>query len=212
MAPTSRSVATAASTAAGFGGSIDPARNPSALAPTRSFLICRTISVSGTRCISGTWWLRIFSSWRWEVYSAKHFPGLTRPARPARCLAAARDTHPSSRLAIPRRGSHWRSFTRPVSTTTTTSGIVTDVSATLVATTILRTPRGGTLNASRCSAGVHRECRGTILCVPRLGANDGCEPRRSHKLVTSPTPGRKTRKAPDPSDSSACTSSRSTRS
>ena len=97
---------------------------------------------------------------------------------------------------MPLSGSHWRSFTLPLSTTTTTSGIVTDVSATFVATTIFRTPGPGILKASRCSAGVSALCSGTNLCLPCLAANCGCACRRSISRPTSPMPGRNTRNAP----------------
>ena len=92
-------------------------------------------------------------------------------------------------------GSHWRSLTRPLSTTTTTSGMVTEVSATFVATTILRF-LSNTLNASRCSAGESAECSAQIACAFFLGAKRGCASSRSMSRVTSPMPGRNTRNAP----------------
>ena len=60
-APISRSVATAAATASGFGGSSARARNPATdPAPFgESFLICSATSVSGTRRSSGTWCARM---------------------------------------------------------------------------------------------------------------------------------------------------------
>lgn len=43
----------------------------------------------------------ILAAWRREK-SLKHAPGRTRPALPLRCLAEARDTHPSARREMPR--------------------------------------------------------------------------------------------------------------
>ena len=51
-------------------------------------------------------------------------------------------------------GSYMVSFTRPVSMTATMSGMVMDVSATLVAQMTLRFPSGGGGKTRRWSAGV----------------------------------------------------------
>ena len=58
------------------------------------------------------------------------------------------------------------SFTRPESITNTTSGIVTPVSAMLVASTILRTPHGGTKNTFDCSADEREECKPSTIYLP----------------------------------------------
>lgn len=58
-----------------------------------------------------------------------------------------------SRDSIPRVGSYAFCFTKQQSTTYTTPSIVTDVSATLLATTIFRVYLGAGLNASICCAG-----------------------------------------------------------
>ena len=73
-------------------------------------------------------------------YSRTQTPARTRPARPLRCAALAVLHHPSVKLASWVLASWVRvsnviRFTRPVSTTTVTSGMVTDVSAALVART-----------------------------------------------------------------------------
>ena len=73
---------------------------------------------------------------------ANRAPGAVRPERPRLCFAAACETHVSASTDRPRCESQHISFARPVSTDDLTS-IVTDVSAMLVATTILRTPLGG---------------------------------------------------------------------
>ena len=69
------------------------------------------------------------------LYRRTQTPARTRPARPLRCAALAELHHPSVKLASWARVSNVIRFTRPVSTTTVTSGIVTDVSAALVART-----------------------------------------------------------------------------
>jgi hypothetical protein len=75
-------------------------------------------------------------------YSRIHTPGLTRPARPFRCAALALLHQPSVNFASCVRASKVIRFTRPESTTCVTSGIVTEVSATFVASTTFRVPFG----------------------------------------------------------------------
>ena len=70
-------------------------------------------------------------------------PHLTRPARPRRCCAAALLTYPSCSLKMLRSTSCVISLERPVSITKLTSSMVMEVSATLVASTILMVPAGG---------------------------------------------------------------------
>ena len=101
-------------------------------------------SSRGTLCNSGSWWSGSRCS-KWScVYNRTQTPGRTRPARPARCRADAREHQAVSRVGQAENNfsdpCRWclTSFTRPQSTTQVTSGIVTLLSATLVASTILR--------------------------------------------------------------------------
>ena len=105
---------------------------------------------SGVRSISGACDGAMVAN-RARVNMAKRAPGATRPARPRRCFAAARETHASASADTPRLASQRISFARPVSMTYRTSSIVTEVSATFVATTILRTPGGGRSKIRRWS-------------------------------------------------------------
>lgn len=95
-------------------------------------------------------------------------PHLTRPARPLRCCAAALLMKPSSSLRMPRSTSCCISLERPVSTTTVTSSMVMEVSATLVASTILVTPAGG------LPGGGGREGSGVGETRAERGARVGC--------------------------------------
>jgi hypothetical protein len=103
-----------------------------------------------------------------------------------------------TKQVMPRRGSKCISFTRPVSTTNTTSGTVMDVSAMLVASTILRTPAGGTwkwgfsrvLNIQKGfqygpynSTGVSKGCSKCTLKMRRWSAWDTLECSGSSQLV-----------------------------
>lgn len=80
----------AASTAAGSGGSgacPRKARQDGASPLARTW---RQSSSRGVRCSSGTANSSITASCVWREKSRKHTPGATRPARPMRCLAEAR--------------------------------------------------------------------------------------------------------------------------
>jgi hypothetical protein len=90
---------------------------------------------------------------------------------------------------MPVSGSYSVSLTRPESTTYTTSGIVTDVSATFVATTILRRVVGK--NTIFCSALDRFACNGRISTGPRFV---DCSSATHWRI--SITPGMKTRMAP----------------
>ena len=98
--------------------------------------------------------------------SLKQTPGRTRPARPRRCFAAALDAQVSCRRDTPFSGSCAISLTLPVSMTTVTSSIVTEVSATLVETTTLRPPGGGRENARACASGDRPPWRGRTSSCP----------------------------------------------
>ena len=110
----------------------------------------RIVSERSTRLISGT-----SRSGRasWSVCDQRRMqrPGPVRPARPARCSADACETGSTSKVSMPRCGSKRAIRARPASTTARTPGIVSDVSATLVATMTLRPGLG--LTARSCSSG-----------------------------------------------------------
>src|SRR5690606_41866807 len=69
-----------------------------------------------------------------------------------RSSADAFDVHVLTKDETPVTGSYCRSFTRPQSTTYLIFGIVSDVSATFVATTHSRVPSGGSANTRICCA------------------------------------------------------------
>ena len=93
------------------------------LDPPDSFLICSTTSVSDHAVQLED---LVRAHLLPEARSGVNVVALPRPNAAGAAGTLARGgarTQPSSRLAMPRLGSHWRSFTRPLSTTTTTSGM-----------------------------------------------------------------------------------------
>ena len=116
-------------------------------------IACITVDSNGAVCNSGGSMGAIAAAVSRE-YTRTHTPGRTRPARPFRCAALAALHHPSRNAENLVAGSCVNRFARPVSTTYVTSGIVNDVSATFVASTIFRAPAGGGANARCCSFGV----------------------------------------------------------
>ena len=162
-------------------------------------------SSKGTRCNSGSWWSGSRCS-KWScVYNRTQTPGRTRPARPARCRADAREHQAVSSVGQAENNfsdpCRWcrTSLTRPQSTTHVTSGIVTELSATLVARTILRAyPWGTGAKAARWSS------RGAFACSTThkqwLNLRDAIT--RSANRRISPTPGKKTKTAPSSTSSS----------
>ena len=71
------------------------------LAQYVTWVFCINIPGIGCSCI--------LFSYRWLVNKWKHTPAATRPARPFRCSAFARDTHTVSRLSIPLEASYlWK--------------------------------------------------------------------------------------------------------
>ena len=70
-------------------------------------------------------------------------PAWHRPARPLRWVAEVWEIHSHFSMLVLVRESKVFSLTLPVSTTYTMSGMVTPVSATLVASTIFLCPLGG---------------------------------------------------------------------
>mmetsp|Transcript_10773 Transcript_10773/g.44578 ORF Transcript_10773/g.44578 Transcript_10773/m.44578 type:complete len:205 (-) Transcript_10773:1826-2440(-) len=134
-APRLYSVSSAVMSVAGGGGSMKSK-------PIRS-LMPSDLSMSTTlprlvRWISGTGLLSSSCWYDHAVYRRKAFPGAVRPARPARCIAAALDTGVTTRLAMPLRGLKAFCLTNPGSMTYLMPSMVSDVSAMLVASTILR--------------------------------------------------------------------------
>ena len=107
---------------------------------------------SGAVCSSGGSCLLWFDADSAAVYSRTQTPGRTRPALPFLCSAEARSHQPSFKDERRVFGSNASFFERPLSKTATTSGIVSDVSATFVANTSLILPAGAGSNARRCSA------------------------------------------------------------
>lgn len=83
-------------------------------------------------------------------------PGASRPARPARCRAAAREARTVVSALSPRAWSTLGSRARPASTTTRTPGTVSDDSATEVASTTLRRAPGA--STASCTAAGARPC------------------------------------------------------
>lgn len=76
------------------------------------------------------------------VNSLKHLPGATLPARPDRYVAELWETAVTTRLSTPVVFLKDLYFTSPESTTKRTPGMVIDVSAIFVDSTIFRTPIG----------------------------------------------------------------------
>ena len=126
--------------------------------------------------------------------SSKAPPRIERKAHPFLCSAAARDTKSSTSRPIPRAASCHRSLSLPASITKLTSSIVIEVSAMLVATTHLRTPRGGRWKALRWSAGETDECRGKTQRLPLRAASDA--ESREQTAAISAAPGKKMSTAP----------------
>ena len=105
---------------------------------TGSDLRCSTAASSDVRRISGGVTAGICSSNVALGYSRKHCPGWVRPARPARWTACTRLMRTTSSESMLVAGLNCFCLTKPGSTTYTTPGTVSEVSATLVAQTILR--------------------------------------------------------------------------
>ena len=81
----------------------------------------------------------------------QQMPGSVRPARPARWAAPARETRSVTRRVRPLAGSKRVRRARPLSTTSLTPSMVSDVSAMDVASTTLRCPCGAGAMATSCS-------------------------------------------------------------
>ena len=182
VAPSSRSVCRAVARACS-GGWSSRARSRTSSLPQQAASSAN--AVRSAVAISGSGWSarRACSSFDQQRSTA---PGPRRPARPARCSAAALLTATVTSDESPRRWSVRGSREKPASTTTRTPGTVSDDSATAVETTTRR--RGPSLSARSCSAPGRRPCRG------RTSASTSC----SRRMVasTSATPGTKTSTSP----------------
>mmetsp|Transcript_14939 Transcript_14939/g.48466 ORF Transcript_14939/g.48466 Transcript_14939/m.48466 type:complete len:386 (+) Transcript_14939:305-1462(+) len=191
-ASSSTSIRSACSTAGRDGGSSSCSQTAAAQRSYLSALIVRTSRSSGTRRISGCWCASATWSKEWLVLRWKATPGRTRPARPRRCLALARETSTSSSDSILRAGSYRFSFIRAQSTTKTTSSMVTDVSAMFVASTTLRTPAGGRSNTRRWSSGGSVEWSGSSHARCGSAEKRGVASSASCTAWISLKPGKKT--------------------
>mmetsp|Transcript_14926 Transcript_14926/g.58509 ORF Transcript_14926/g.58509 Transcript_14926/m.58509 type:complete len:379 (-) Transcript_14926:1626-2762(-) len=146
-APIARNLSTAARTAFASGGSSASPSTAAGCSPGAIANARITRVSSGAVRISGSSRSAIFAAF--FSYSRTQTPARTRPARPLRCAALAALHHPSVKLASWVRGSCVIRFTRPVSMTTVTSGMVTDVSAAFVARTTLTSSGGAGAKANR---------------------------------------------------------------
>lgn len=134
------------------------------------------------------------------MYNRKHFPGCVRPARPARCLAAACEMGVTRSDSIRVLGSNTFCLQKPVSTTYTMPLIVTDVSAMFVLITTFREEWGVGSNAACCCAGGSEEKSGTTIRF-RLSEGKVIMARRSllQASMISCSPVRNKRTSPGPS-------------
>ena len=118
-------------------------------------------------------------------------PGASRPARPARCSAAAREIRSVVSRVSPVDGSSRGARRQPPSTTIRTPGTVSEVSAIEVASTTRRPSAGR--NARSCSAGGRSPCSGSTsapqpasaACVRRISAMPGRKVRMSPSCSAS---------------------------
>ena len=191
IAPRSRRRARASSSA-GFGGgsrneSVETSATPKAAAS-------RTRPERSASRISGG-----VKAGNAAVCSARHkrmaTPGWVRPARPARWSAEARETRTVSSRVSPVAGSYFGSRDRPLSTTTRTPSMVSEVSAMDVASTILRRPAGAGLIAASCVRASRLPNSGTMSAL--AGTRP---PSRSAVRSISRWPGRKARIDPSSFD------------
>ena len=129
------------------------------------------------------------------VHIRKQVPGATRPARPRRWSASARDTGSVTSRLIPDPGSNRARRARPQSTTTRMSSIVSDVSAIDVASTSLRPVAAGAM-AARCALNGIDPCSGHSTT-----SSGSAGVRAAATRDISPAPGRNTSTPPAVSSS-----------
>mmetsp|Transcript_6512 Transcript_6512/g.16939 ORF Transcript_6512/g.16939 Transcript_6512/m.16939 type:complete len:219 (-) Transcript_6512:163-819(-) len=132
-----------------------------------------------------------------SVYSRKHLPALSRPARPARWRAAAFETGTTCSESTPLSAWNCRLLVSPQSMTYRTPGTVSDVSAMVVQRIALRTPNGAGSSARNCAAGESAAYIGTASSLGQCAGSSfarSCS-SRAHASISS-APVRKTRMSP----------------
>mmetsp|Transcript_29554 Transcript_29554/g.86425 ORF Transcript_29554/g.86425 Transcript_29554/m.86425 type:complete len:278 (-) Transcript_29554:749-1582(-) len=157
---------------------------------------------SGVRTISGCAYAASSASLH-EGKRCQHLPARTRPARPRRWWADARETHAGSKHATLAWASYVFSLCLPESITKATSSMVIEDSAMLVAMITLRCPAGGRSKTARCCA------LGTApwsACSCRRDDAPDAESAACTLLMSS-QPGTNTSTAPSPSVASTATTS-----
>ena len=125
-----------------------------------------------------------------SVHKRTQRPGAVRPARPARWSALAREIFSTSSVLMPRLGSNFACRARPASTTMVTPSMVSEVSATLVETMILRAAVRAT--ALSCASGGSSPCSGST--TQPLSAR--CSASACNVRPISYAPGKNTKKSP----------------
>ncbi len=130
------------------------------------------------------------AAWVRSLHRRYAVPGATRPARPARWVAASRVTRSVTRRLRPVAGSVRATRASPPSTTTRTPSMVRLVSAMFVASTTFRRPSGSGRRARRCSCGERSPYSGSTRASGCRAASASCA-----RLI-SPLPGRKASTSP----------------
>ena len=197
-APSSPSSSSPRRTAASGGGSTQRSRAGSSTPQARS---CSTSDARSAVCSSGS-----SASGRWRCSASAHSryatPGAVRPARPRRWSALARLAAWVDSTGSPVATSTRTCRRRPASTTTRTPGTVTELSATLVASTTRRArpTAAGASTRSWSSAGTD-PCNSSTS-TPAV-ARDRASSRAQRR--SSPRPGRKTSTSPSSLPSASTT-------
>ena len=114
---------------------------------------CRASVLRSASRISGRMWGLMPCSCS-LAHRRQQMPGSVRPARPALCAAPAKETRSVTSRVRPLAGSKRAIRARPLSTTSRTPSIVSEVSAMAVASTTLRCPAGAGAMAVSCSRAV----------------------------------------------------------
>ncbi len=171
-----------------------------AMSPSPIDVICRITEARFVRRISGSVNSPRLSKSS-SLYSRMQMPSLVRPQRPLRWFALACDTDSMGRCCTFVRWLYREIRAVPGSTTYLIPGTVSEVSATLVASTIRRP--GCDWNTRCCSAADSRAYSGRISVSRRFCA-------RSASAVSriSRSPLRKTSTSPGASSASSSTASR----
>ena len=130
------------------GGVSSQGSEPASVAPHTAS--CKARPLRSASRISGRMWGRMPCSCS-LAHRRQQIPGSVRPARPALCAAPARETRSVTSRVRPLAGSKRASRARPLSTTSRTPSMVSEVSAMDVASTTLRCPAGAGAMAASCS-------------------------------------------------------------